>query len=424
MKVSFFYTQSSQSHQRLTNDNQAQLFLGSKLSDDHMAVTILDENRTAAVLAIGTANPANCVLQNEFPDWYFRVTRSDHLGTLKAKMRRICEKSGVRKRYFHLTEEMIGAHPEFLDRGLPSLGARLRITDDTVLELAAAAAAKAIAEWGRPAADITHLVFSTNSGAAAPGPDLRLAALLGLRATVQRTMLYLHGCSAGAGALRLAKDIAENGRGAAPRVLVVVADANVFSFRAPDEAHPDVLVVNSIFGDGAGAVIVGAAGPAIAAVERLIFHMVAAAQATVPGTERAVVMRVGESGLDYRLSAELPALVRSGIEECLVNVVAPLGLAGGGGGGGWNRLFWAMHPGGRAILDSYEAALGLEPEKLSASRHVLSEHGNVLGATIIFVLDELRRRGVDCEWGVMVAVGPGITIETMVLRASSSRDED
>ncbi|CAN6363060.1 unnamed protein product [Urochloa humidicola] len=380
---------------------------------------VLDENRTAAVLAIGTAYPANCVLQDDFPDWYFRVTRSDHLATLKAKMKRICEKSGVRKRHFHHTEEMIVSHPEFLDRAMPSLGARLRITDDTMPELAAAAAAKAIAEWGRPAADITHLVFSTNSGAAAPGPDLRLAALLGLRPAVQRTMLYLHGCFAGSGALRLAKDIAENGRGGGARVLVVSADASVFGFRAPDEAHLDVLVVNSIFGDGAGAVIVGA-GP-MAAVERPVFHMIAAAQAALPGTERAIVMRVRETGLDYRMSAELPAMVRGSIERCLVDAVAPLGL-GLTGGGGWNDLFWAVHPGGRAILDSCQAVLALEDGKLS-------EYGNMLGATIIFVLDELRRRrgqggGVDCEWGVMLGFGPGLTVETMVLKAPDGRQKD
>jgi hypothetical protein len=55
-----------------------------------VVATVLDENQAAAVLAIGTANPANCVLQEEFPDWYFRVTRSDHLVKLKAKMKRIC----------------------------------------------------------------------------------------------------------------------------------------------------------------------------------------------------------------------------------------------------------------------------------------------------------------------------------------------
>jgi predicted naringenin-chalcone synthase len=98
--------------------------------------------------------------------------------------------------------------------------------------------------------------------------------------------------------------------------------------------------------------------------------------------------------------------------------------------GGWNGLFWALHPGGRAILDSYEAALGLEPGKLAASRHVLSEYGNMMGTAIIFVLDEIRRRrrrhdeGKDCQWGVMSGLGPGLTIETIVLHSTGSQNEN
>ncbi|CAO2147116.1 unnamed protein product [Urochloa humidicola] len=170
-------------------------------------------NGSAAVLAIGTANPANCIPQEEYPDWYFRVTKSDHLTMLKNKMNRICEKSGVKKRYFHYTEEMLAGHPEFLDPSLPSLDARLAIASEAVPELAAEAAARAIAEWGRPATDITHLVVSTNSGAAGtPGADHRLAELLGLRPSVQRNLLYFHGCYGGCSALRVAKDLAENNR--------------------------------------------------------------------------------------------------------------------------------------------------------------------------------------------------------------------
>ncbi|KAL6654161.1 hypothetical protein ACP70R_007626 [Stipagrostis hirtigluma subsp. patula] len=382
---------------------------------------------TAAVLAIGTANPANFVHQDEFADWYFRVTKSDHLATLKAKMKRICEKSGIKKRHFHHTDEMIGRHPEFVDSALPSLGARMGITVEAVPVLAAAAAAKAIAEWGRPAADVTHLVVGTSSGAGAPGADLRLAALLGLPPTVRRTLLNLHGCSAGCVALRVAKDLGENNRGA--RVLVVCADVFLTGFRGPDEAHLDTLVANALFGDGAGAAIVGA-GPRTP-VERPIFHMVSASQTTLPGTEHAVTMQLGEHGLGYHISAEVPAIIRGSIEGCLAGTLAPHGL-GAGAGGGWNGLFWAVHPGGRAILDSYEAALGLDPGKLAASRRVLGEFGNMLGATIIFVLDELRRRRrgggeeevEDCEWGVMSGLGPGLTVETMVLHSAGGQDED
>ncbi|KAK3120392.1 hypothetical protein QOZ80_9AG0686780 [Eleusine coracana subsp. coracana] len=373
---------------------------------------------TAAVLAIGTANPANCIRQDQFADWFFRVTKSDHLATLKAKMKRICEKSGVEKRYFCLTEEMISSHPGFIHRTMPSLSARMSIVTAAVPELAAAAARKAIAEWGRPATDITHLVVSTSSGNHAPGADLHVAQLLGLRPTVHRTLLYLHGCFGGCSAIRVAKDLAENNPGA--RVLVVCSEVYTpLAFGAPDEDKMDAIVVMTLFGDGAGAVIVGAAPIAQNPTERPIFRMVSASQTMIPATERALTMQIGESGIHYGMSAEVPKHVRASIEGCLAETLRPLGL------GEWNSLFWVVHPGGRAILDSCEAALQLEPGKLAASRRVLSEYGNVGAATIIFVLDEMRRQNVgekeggvnDRVWGVMLGIGPGITIEKMVLRA-------
>uniref|UniRef100_A0A0D3HMI9 Chalcone/stilbene synthase N-terminal domain-containing protein n=1 Tax=Oryza barthii TaxID=65489 RepID=A0A0D3HMI9_9ORYZ len=108
----------------------------------------------AAVLAIGTANPAKCVVaQEEFVDWYFRVTQSDHLPDLKAKMKRM----SIKKRHFYHSEETIAGHPEFINRALPSLDARLGIAKDAVPELAMAAAARAIAECGNGSGWLTHL---------------------------------------------------------------------------------------------------------------------------------------------------------------------------------------------------------------------------------------------------------------------------
>lgn len=333
------------------------------------------------------------------------------------------DKSGITKRYLHHTEKMIDCHPEFVDRALPSLSTRLDIATDAVVELAVAAAVKAVAEWGRPVTDITHLIFTTNSGAASPGADLRLATLLGLRPTVQRTLLYRHGCSAGSAGLRLAKDVAENNLGA--RVLVVCVEVNVFSFQPPDAAHLDTFMGMALFGDGAGAAIVGA-GP-VTGIERPIFHMVFASQATLPGTENAVRLVVSESGMDIKMSAGLPKLVGDSMKRCLEDTLASFGLASD-----WNDLFWAAHPGGRAILDCYQAALGLDPGKLAASRRVLSEYGNMLGTTIFFVLDDMRCRRQsgneeereNCQWGVLLGLGPGITIEMMVLHANKKPDTE
>ncbi|XP_066341813.1 chalcone synthase H1-like [Miscanthus floridulus] len=381
----------------------------------------------ANVLAIGTANPANCVLQEDYPDWFFRVTDSDHLTHLKTKMKKICGKTEIHKRYFHHDEELLRSHPDFLDGTLPSLDARQAIAATAVPELAAAAGANAIAEWGRPASDITHVIFCTYSATHMPGADLRLASLLGLGASVERTMLYYNGCNSGSVALRLAKDIAENNRGA--RVLVACAEITLVFFRAPDEARTDTLVVPALFGDGAGAVVVGSDPEA--GTERPLFEMVSSAQAAIPWTEHVVSTTLGKCGLVYELSSELPSLVAANIERCLVDAWQPLAL-GQLMSGDWNDLFWVVHPGGRAVLDGVQDALGLDECKLKASRRVLSEYSNMSGVTIIFVLDEMRRRcrhsngdkedGVEdmekeSEWGAMVGFGPGLTVETMLLRA-------
>ncbi|EEE66942.1 hypothetical protein OsJ_23807 [Oryza sativa Japonica Group] len=346
----------------------------------------------AAVLAIGTANPPNCVTQEEFPDFYFRVTNSDHLTALKDKFKRICQEMGVQRRYLHHTEEMLSAHPEFVDRDAPSLDARLDIAADAVPELAAEAAKKAIAEWGRPAADITHLVVTTNSGATS-------------RVSTSASSRSSASAPPPAGA----------------RVLVVAAELTLMYFTGPDEGCFRTLLVQGLFGDGAAAVIVGADADD---VERPLFEIVSAAQTIIPESDHALNMRFTERRLDGVLGRQVPGLIGDNVERCLLDMFGP--LLGGDGGGGWNDLFWAVHPGSSTIMDQVDAALGLEPGKLAASRRVLSDYGNMSGATVIFALDELRRQRKEAaaagEWpelGVMMAFGPGMTVDAMLLHATS-----
>uniref|UniRef100_A0A0E0B8B3 Chalcone synthase n=1 Tax=Oryza glumipatula TaxID=40148 RepID=A0A0E0B8B3_9ORYZ len=366
----------------------------------------------ATILAIGTANPTNIVPQDEFADYYFGLTKSEHLTELKDKMKRICLKSGIEKRYIHLDEEIICAHPNIIDKQQPSLETRVEIAATEVPKLAESAARKAIAEWGRPATDITHLIFSTYSGCRAPSADLQLASLLGLHHSVSRTILSLHGCSGGGRALQLAKEIAENNHGA--RVLVALSELTLVCFFTPDESK---IVGHGLFGDGAGAIIVGAGS--LADGERPLFEMVAASQTTIPGTGHALGMQATGSGIDFHLSIQVPTLIKDNIQQTLLDTFRSVG----NNNPNWNDLFWAVHPGGRAILDNIEGKLQLHPWKLAASRQVLHDYGNMSGATIVFVLDELRRRREkeehelqQHEWGVMLAFGPGITIEAIVMR--------
>ncbi|CAN1278655.1 Chalcone synthase 1B [Linum perenne] len=375
----------------------------------------------ATVLAIGTATPANCVDQSTYPDYYFRITDSEHKTELKEKFKRMCTslslpKSMIKKRYMHLTEEFLKENPSMCAYMAPSLDARQDVVVVEVPKLGKEAAAKAIKEWGQPKSKITHLIFCTTSGVDMPGADYQLTKLLGLRPSVKRFMMYQQGCFAGGTVLRLAKDLAENNKGA--RVLVVCSEITAVTFRGPSEAHLDSLVGQALFGDGAATVIVGS-DPNLE-IEKPMFEIVYTAQTIVPDSEGAIDGHLREVGLTFHLLKDVPGLISKNIEKSLTEAFKPLGISD------WNSLFWIAHPGGPAILDQVEAKLSLKEEKLRATRQVLSDYGNMSSACVLFIMDEMRKKSVaegmkttgeGLDWGVLFGFGPGLTVETVVLHS-------
>nr|QJH86900.1 chalcone synthase 4 [Polygonum cuspidatum] len=370
----------------------------------------------ATILAIGTATPPNCVYQADYPDYYFRVTNSDHMTDLKEKFRRMCDKSMIEKRYMYLTEEILKENPNMCEYMAPSLDSRQDMVVSEVPRLGKEAAQKAIKEWGQAKSKITHVIMCTTSGVDMPGADYQLTKLLGLRPSVKRFMMYQQGCFAGGTVLRMAKDLAENNRGA--RVLVVCSEITAVCFRGPTDTHLDSMVGQALFGDGAGALIVGA-DPDLS-IEKPIFELVWTAQTILPDSEGAIDGHLREVGLTFHLLKDVPGLISKNIEKSLVEAFSPLEISD------WNSLFWVAHPGGPAILDQVEAKLGLKEEKLKATRQVLNDYGNMSSACVLFILDEMRKKslqnghattGEGLEWGVLFGFGPGLTVETVVLHS-------
>ncbi|MCD9639192.1 hypothetical protein HAX54_023570 [Datura stramonium] len=371
----------------------------------------------ATVLGIGTANPLHCFDQSTYPEYFFRVTNNEHKTELIRKFRHMCEKSMIKKRYMHLTEEILKKNPNFCEYKAPSLDARQEIAVVEVPKLGKEAAQKAIKEWGQPISKITHLIFCTTSGVDMPGADYQLTNLLGLCPSVKRLMIYQQGCSGAGAALRLAKDLAENNKDA--RVLVVCSELmNVMGFRGPSDTELNVLVGQALIGDGASAAIIGS--DPIPSIERPLFELIFAIQTLLPDSGHAVYSNLTEAGLIVKLHKDTPMLISKNIERIIVEVFQPLGISD------WNSIFWVVHPGGRAIVDQIESKLGLKPEKLKVTRHVLSDYGNMGCATVLFVLDEMRKTsmkeglgstGEGLEWGVLCSIGSGLTIEAIVLRS-------
>lgn len=370
----------------------------------------------ATILAIGTATPSNCLYQDEYPDYYFRVTNNEQMVDLKKKFERICDKTQIKKRYMLLTEEFLKENPNICEFKAPSLNVRQDLLAMAVPKLGKEAATKAIEEWGLPRSNITHLIFCTTSGVDMPGADYQLVKLLGLSPMVKRLMMYQQGCSAGAMVLRLAKDLAENNKGS--RILVVCSESNAIMFRGPNENHLDSLVSQALFGDGAAAIIVGS-DPELS-TEHPLFEIVSTTQTILEDTGMALKLHLREEGLTFHLQKDVPKMISDNIEDVLRHAVSPVGISD------WNSLFMVVHPGGRAILDLLELKLNLMKEKLRASRHVLSEYGNMTSACVLFIIDEMRKKSMEegesttgegLDWGVLFGFGPGLTVETVVLHS-------
>ncbi|KAJ7547190.1 hypothetical protein O6H91_08G073700 [Diphasiastrum complanatum] len=321
-----------------------------------------------------------------------------------------------------MTKEILEKHPEFYTAGAPSIRQRLEISGAAVTKLAVEAASNAVKEWGRPISEITHLVYVSSSEVRFPGGDLHLAKSLGLRKDVKRVMLYMLGCYGGAAGLRTAKDLAENNPGS--RVLLATSDTTIIGWRPPNPDRPYDLVGAALFGDGAGAMILGA--DPLPIIETPYFELDCAEQSYIPGTESTIDGQLTEDGIIFTLGRELPKLIEDNIEEFCQGILqkTQLDLS-------YNELFWAVHPGGPAILNAVEKRMELSPEKLDCSRQVLSDFGNVNSNTIIYVLDYMRQVSSnnknssiklethcnkDPEWGLILAFGPGVTMEGLLAR--------
>jgi predicted naringenin-chalcone synthase len=137
-------------------------------------------------------------------------------------------------------------------------------------------------------------------------------------------------------------------------------------------------------------------------------RVVATRTLTAYDTADHMSFRLTDHGFKMHLSSYVPQILETNVEGLLEGLLAPHGLAVA------DVARWAIHPGGRKILDHVQARLGLTDEQVAASRRVLREHGNMSSPTVLFVLDELHPAPGD--WGVMMAFGPGLTLEAALLR--------
>lgn len=375
---------------------------------------------TVTLRAVSTAVPPTVLVQNEVRDVFAAQPGLNRLA--QRIIGTAFDVSGIATRHTVLEELSWTSHPDepvFFDietgeLQLPGTKARNEIyaVEATVLYLEAARAALAACP-GLEASDVTHVVTVSCTGFYAPGPDFMLARDLGLNPGVERYHLGFMGCYASIPALRMAKQLCEADASAV--VLVVSAELCTLHLRSSND--PDTIVASSLFADGAAAGIVSTR-PAESGEKA--FDLDGFATRVTPVGEGDMAWKIGDHGFEMVLSNAVPAIIDDHITGALEPLFArepALAAALSGDTASDAIEHWAIHPGGRSILDKVETRLVLTEEQLVPARETLHDFGNMSSATVLFVLKRIleSQAATDGDRVAAMAFGPGLTVESALL---------
>jgi len=356
------------------------------------------------ILSIETALPDNCFSQETFTEFYRRSTDDE---TEQRKISLVSRRSGIGQRYSVIPD--FGAEPgqyEFFEpnRHLfpePGLERRMALYRRHAASLSAKAIRK-IDGFDALKSKITHLITVTCTGLFAPGNDIDLMQQLGLNPSVSRIGINFMGCNAAIIALKQADLICR----ADPGALVLVVCVELCSIHFQKQYSDDYILSNLIFGDGASAVLLSGMPPA----DKKPSLKVSRFDSLVADTGYTdMAWQLSEKGFIMNLSSYVPTIIKENIRP----MMDALGLVPDA------IRYWAVHPGGKRILDDVSSALNLQTEQVSHSYEVLRHFGNMSSPTVLFVLKTLFEKRSDALTGdniVAVAFGPGLSIETMQLQ--------
>jgi alkylresorcinol/alkylpyrone synthase len=331
--------------------------------------------------------------------------------TLTAALRQLWTRNGFSSSHFDRIQRALGISGRYLPLTIDEyvgLDSFAKCNDAWLRhapKLAEAAARDALARAGLDARDIDHLFLATGTGIATPSVDARLANRLGMRHMLKRTPIFGLGCAGGAAAIGRAADYVR----AFPDQAAMAVSVELCSLTLQRE---DLSVANMIasglFGDGAAAVILCGSGRNDCAGPRVI----ASHSAFYAETERAIGWDLIESGFKIVLSPQLPELVRTHLRAEVDQLLREHSLIRN------DISHWIVHPGGPKMLNAVEAALELPDGALERSWRLMRTTGNLSSASVLFILAEVTNAqvGKAGEWGILLAMGPGFSVEMALLR--------
>ncbi|HEX5508522.1 MAG TPA: type III polyketide synthase [Pseudolabrys sp.] len=352
---------------------------------------------TAYINRIATAVPPHDVhaVFRDFAQSLFKDRRNALL------FRRMADKSGIEHRYSCLAPTELSDDKnagKFYTRGeFPDTAARMRQFECRAPALAEMAVKKLLSDAER--SQITHLLITCCTGFSAPGLDLEVVDRCKLPSTVERTMIGFMGCYAAINSLKLARHIVRSD----PAARVLILNLELCTLHLKETTDLEQILSFLLFGDGCAACLVTAdpVGTALDSFRAVL----------VPGTRELITWNIRDFGFDMVLSGQVPGAIFDALHERADEILEgkPIDAID----------MWAVHPGGRTVLDAVERAFDLTPPALAASREVLRRYGNMSSATVMFVIEQLLRADVRGSTGCAMSFGPGLVAETMLFRTAA-----
>lgn len=344
-----------------------------------------------SIARIATANPPHDV-HSAFIEY---VCASLEAERTRRVLRYLVQRSGIAHRYSFIdggnlsASDSINGYELFRPGQFPGTGQRMELFSSLAPSLLHSTLDRLNLD-AHERRSIRHVIITCCTGLAAPGLDFETAEYLGLDPGVERTMVGFMGCYAAINGLRLARHIVRS----QPDAAILMVNLELCSLHLQETRAMEKILSFLLFADGCAASLICAGGPGIAIDS---FRAI-----EVAGTREMIQWRIGDSGFDMDLSTQVPAALQEWLSDpsCSFQPSRDLDL-------------WAVHPGGRAILDAVQSGLGLDDGSLLASRTVLREFGNMSSATVMFVLQRIMQTAQAGQRGCAMSFGPGITAETM-----------
>jgi alpha-pyrone synthase len=314
---------------------------------------------------------------------------------LRAVFRRMVSRADIAHRYSFLDPQIdpgrFSSHDarKFYRLGnFPNTAQRMELFEQTA-PLLMRKAVDQLALTEKERSGITHILVTCCTGLYAPGLDFEIVDHLQLSPGVERTMVGFMGCYAAINALKLARHIVRSDPKAG--VLMLNLELRTLHFRQTQDLEQILSFL--VFADGAAASLITAREEG--------FALDSFKAVMVPETRELITWKIRGLGFDMLLSGRVPGELGRALHETeLMNERDCIDL-------------WAVHPGGRTVLDAVEKGLELPADAMAASREVLSRFGNMSSATVMFVLQRLMEQAKSGQRGCAMAFGPGLTAETM-----------